>query len=114
MEPGLHVNSMGRPSELDPGVYRRADLTVVGDKLQELTLDATRGFTQPLLSLKEDNGFWDSVLELGDVVCGRGGRNNERQITVFREPQGGWGDVALAQWVLTRARQLNLGRKISL
>ena len=113
MEPGLHVNSMGRPSELDPAVYRRADLTVVGDKVQELNLDVTRGFTQPLHQLKEENGFWERVLELGDVVCGRGGRKDERQITVFRESQGGWGDVALAQWVLTRARKLGLGREVS-
>lgn len=113
MEAGLHINSMGRPCELDASVYRRADLMVVGDKNQELNLDLSGGFTQPLLHLKEESGFWDRVLELGEVVCGRGGRKNRQEITVFRESQGGWGDLALAHWVFMQARQLGLGREVS-
>lgn len=114
MEAGLHVNSMGRPSELSANVYRQAALTVLGDKHQELNLDLTGGFTQPLMELKEEEGFWSRVLELGDVVCGRGGRKNGEEITVFRESQGGWGDVALANWVLDRAKELGLGTEVSL
>jgi ornithine cyclodeaminase/alanine dehydrogenase-like protein (mu-crystallin family) len=113
MEAGLHVNSMGRPSELDPAVYRRAALTVVGDKHQETNLDLSRGFTQPLLELKEERGFWERILELGDLVCGRGGRKDEQEITVFRESQGGWGDVALGNWILKQARKQGLGRDVS-
>ena len=113
MEPGLHVNSMGRPSELDTDVYRRAELTVLGDKNQELNLYLRGGYVQPLIELKEEKGFWQRVLELGDVVCGRGGRRNRNEITVFRESQGGWGDVALANSVLARAKELGLGREIS-
>ncbi len=113
MEDGLHVNSMGRPSELAPAAYRRAALTVVGDKQQELNLDLSRGFRQPLLELKEEPGFWPRVLELGDVICGRGGRKHREEITVFRESQGGWGDVAFCNWILQQARKLGLGREVS-
>ncbi|MGH7773023.1 MAG: ornithine cyclodeaminase family protein [Candidatus Binatia bacterium] len=113
MEPGLHVASMGRPSELDADVYRRAGLVVVGDRQQEMNLDLRGGYVQPLMGLKEEKGFWEKVLELGDLVCGRGGRRNPNEITVFRESQGGWGDVALANWVFARAKELGLGREVS-
>jgi ornithine cyclodeaminase len=113
MEAGLHVNSMGRPSELAAAVYRRAGLTVVGDKHQEANLDLSRGFTQPLLELKEERGFREGVLELGDLVCGRGGRKDGQEITVFRESQGGWSDVALGNWILKQAKKQGLGRDVS-
>jgi ornithine cyclodeaminase/alanine dehydrogenase-like protein (mu-crystallin family) len=76
-------------------------------------MDLRGGYVQPLIELKEEKGFWQRVLELGDVVCGRGGRRNRNEITVFRESQGGWGDVALANSVLARAKELGLGREIS-
>jgi len=113
IEDGLHVASMGRPCEIDPDVYRRADLTVVGDEEQELNLDLTGGFTNPLQGLKEDKGFWEGVRELGDVVCGRAGRRSDGQVTVFRDSQGGWGDLALAQKVLARAKEAGLGKEVS-
>jgi len=113
IEDGLHIASMGRPCEIDPAVYRRADLTVVGDEKQELNLDLTGGFTNPLQGLKEDKGFWVGVRELGDVVCGRAGRRSDREVTVFRDSQGGWGDLALAQRVLARAKEAGLGREVS-
>lgn len=109
----MHVNSMGRPSELAPAVYRSAGLTAIGDKQQELNLDLSRGFTQPLLELKEEPGFWPGVLELGDVVCSRGGRRDSHEITIFRESQGGRGDVALCNWIFKQARKLGLGRQVT-
>jgi alanine dehydrogenase len=114
MADGLHVNSMGRPSELAADAYRRADLIALGDKHQELTLDLRGGYTQPLLELKEEETSWKRVLELGDVVCGRGERKNNAGITIFRESQGGWGDVALAKWIYLEAKRRALGRTISL
>lgn len=114
MPEGLHVNSMGRPRELDPNAYRRADLIVLGDKHQELTLALGGVDIQPLLKLKEEKGFWERVLELGYVACGRGGRENEKEITIFRESQGGWGDVALAKWVYLQAKDQGLGKQVFL
>ncbi len=114
IEDGLHIGSMGRPSEINHAVYQRANLTVVGDKIQELTLDVSGGFTNHLQQLKEENeGFWKGVPELGDVVCGRAGRKSDREVTVFRESQGGWGDLALAHWVLSRAKKAGLGKEVS-
>ncbi len=111
---GLLIASMGRPCEMDPAVYGRANLTVVGDKKQELNLDLTGGFTNPLLGLKEDKGFWDGVRQLGDVVCGRVGRGSDDEVMVFRDSQGGWGDLALAKRVLARAKDAGLGKEVSL
>lgn len=88
-------------------------MVVGGDKYQELHLDLRGEFTQPLHRLKEEKGFWERVLELGEIACGRGGRKNRQEITVFRESQGGWGDVALARWVFVQATQLGLGREVS-
>jgi ornithine cyclodeaminase/alanine dehydrogenase-like protein (mu-crystallin family) len=113
IEDGLLIASMGRPCEIDPAVYQRANLTVVGDEEQELNLDLTGGFTNPLLGLKEDKGFWQGVRELGEVVCGRVGRRSDDTVTVFRDSQGGWGDLALAQRVLTRAKEAGLGKEVS-
>ncbi len=113
IEDGLLIASMGRPCEIDPAVYERANLTVVGDKKQELNLDLTGGFTNPLLGLKERSGFWEGVRELGDFVCGRAGRRSDGEVMVFRDSQGGWGDLALAQRVLARAKKAGLGKEVS-
>jgi ornithine cyclodeaminase/alanine dehydrogenase-like protein (mu-crystallin family) len=113
IEDGLLIASMGRPCEIDPGVYRRADLTVVGDEKQELNLDLTGGFTNALLGLKEDKGFWQGVRELGEVVCGRVGRRSDDEVAVFRDSQGGWGDLALAEKVLAKAKEAGLGKEVS-
>jgi len=111
MPPGLHVGSMGVPFEIGGAVYRRADLVVIGDKAQERELHAGRAL-HPLLA--EGAAAWDAAVELGDVVCGRAGRSAAPQITVFRESQGGWGDLALAAWVCTRARERGVGREVDL
>ena len=113
IEDGLLIASMGRPCEIDPAVYERANLIVVGDKKQELNLDLTGGFTNPLQGLKERSGFWEGVQELGEVVCGRVGKSSDGEIIVFRDSQGGWGDLALARRVLARAREAGLGKEVS-
>ncbi len=113
IEPGMLIASMGRPCEMDPAVYGRANFTVVGDKGQELNLDLTGGFTNPLLDLKERGGFWDEVKELGDVVCGRVERKGRDEVIAFRDSQGGWGDLALAQKVFAKARESGLGKEVA-
>jgi len=112
VESGLHVGSMGQPHELAVDVYRRADLVIVGDRSQELELGM--GVTHPLAELDPDDSIWRRTVELGDVVAGRAGRKDREQITVFRESQGGWGDVALAEWALARAKERGLGREVDL
>jgi alanine dehydrogenase len=108
---GIHVGSMGIPAELGPNVYRRADLIVLGDKAQERQLHAERAL-HPLLQVGE--AAWDAAAELGVVVCGKAGRTTPEQITVFRESQGGWGDLALAAWVCARAMEQGIGKEVAL
>lgn len=106
----VHVNSMGRPNELDEDVYRRASLVVVSSKRHELNYYDTE-LHQPLLSLSATGEIdWDRVVELGQVVAGQQPVDREG-ITVFRESQGGFGDTALAAWAYDRARELGLGKE---
>ncbi len=35
------------------------------------------------------------------------------EVTVFRDSQGGWGDLALAQRVLAMAKEAGLGKEVS-
>ncbi len=113
LAPGQHVGSMGAPFELAVDVYRRADLVVIGDRSQELELGM--GKTHPLgVEVGSNDPVWARTVQLGAVVVGEAGRTSREQITVFRESQGGWGDLALAEWVLTRARERGLGREVDL
>jgi alanine dehydrogenase len=115
VEPGTHIISMGKPTELAPAVFQRADRIVVGSKLHEQQYH-DRSTPLPLLQLiEEGNLTWEQVAELGDVVSGRFlGRANPREITVFRESQGGFGDAAFAAWVYDEALKKGLGRELAL
>jgi ornithine cyclodeaminase/alanine dehydrogenase-like protein (mu-crystallin family) len=115
LEPGMHISSMGRPPELAPGVFQRADRIVVGSRLHERNYH-DRSMALPLLQLVDEGKLtWEKVPELGDLVTGRcSGRDCLDDITVFRESQGGFGDVAFAAWVYEEALKKGLGRELEL
>lgn len=105
----VHVNSMGRPSELDEAVYLRAGLIVVGNKDLEINYFNRGNVAQPLLDLRRSGRVvWDNVLELGQLAGGA--RPPLAGITVFRESQGGFGDAALGAWAYERAVERGLGQ----
>jgi ornithine cyclodeaminase/alanine dehydrogenase-like protein (mu-crystallin family) len=57
---------------------------------------------------------WHSVLEFADIVAGKiAAPEISKSIIVFRDSQGGYGDVALAAWVYEEARRRGLGLDIS-
>ncbi|HEU4339930.1 MAG TPA: ornithine cyclodeaminase family protein [Candidatus Binatia bacterium] len=115
VEPGLHISSMGKPSELAAGIFERADRIVVGSKLHEENYH-DRSAPLPLLQLVEEGKLtWERIGELGDLVSGRfSGRAHPNEITVFRESQGGFGDAAFAAWVYGEAIRKGLGRELVL
>ena len=115
LEPGMHISSMGKPSELDLRIFQQADRIVVGSKCHEQNYH-DRSAPLPLLQLIDQGKLtWDQIHELGDLVAGRvPGRADLKEITAFRESQGGFGDVGFAAWVYEEALRKGLGREVAL
>jgi alanine dehydrogenase len=113
LRPGVPVFGVGRPNEFDDEVYLRADLIVITSKAHELGYYDTE-LDQPLVRLSREGKIsWDGVAELGDVIAGKisAAPGSSRSI-VFRDSQGGYGDLALAAWAYEEARRRGLGQEI--
>lgn len=115
LRPGLAIFAIGRPNELDDQVYLRAGLICVTSKTHELGYYDTK-LDQPLIRLSRAGTIpWDSVVELGDVISGKvTPPERARNVIVFRDSQGGYGDLALAAYAYEEARRRGLGQKISI
>ncbi len=114
LRPGVSIFGVGRPNEFDDEVYLGAELTVVTSKVHELGYYDT-DLDQPLVRLSREGKIsWDGVAELGDVIAGKipVPRGSSRWI-VFRDSQGGYGDLALASWAYDEARRRGLGQDIN-
>ena len=111
---GVAVFGVGRPNEFDDEVYLRADLIVVTSKAHEEGYYDTK-LDQPLIRLSRQGAIsWHSIVEFGDIVAGKiSPPENSNSMIVFRDSQGGYGDVALAAWVYDEARRRGLGQEIS-
>jgi ornithine cyclodeaminase/alanine dehydrogenase-like protein (mu-crystallin family) len=114
LRPGLSIFGIGRPNEFDDTVYLRADLICVTSKTHELGYYDTK-LDQPLIRLSQQGKIsWDGVAEFGDLLAGKlSVPDASKSIVVFRDSQGGYGDLALAAWVYEEARSRGLGQEIS-
>jgi alanine dehydrogenase len=114
LRPGLAAFGVGRPNEFDDDVYLRADLISVTSKTHELGYYDTR-LDQPLIRLsKQGTVKWNSVAEFGDLIAGKTPIPDlSKSIVVFRDSQGGYGDLALAAWAYEEAKRRGLGQEIS-
>jgi ornithine cyclodeaminase len=115
LRPGLAVMGVGRPNEFDDAVYLRSNLICVTSKTHELGYYDTK-LDQPLMRLSKGGALsWDSIVEFGDVVSGRVAvPDKARSLIVFRDSQGGYGDLALAAWAYEEAKRRGLGREIDI
>ena len=115
LEPGMHISSMGKPAELSHAVYLKADRVVIGCREHEQNY-WDRLSSLPLPELAANGRLpWGKIPEMGDLVAGRApGRKSAAEITVFKESQGGFGDVAFAAWIYEEARRRGLGREVQL
>jgi alanine dehydrogenase len=111
---GVAVLGAGRPNEFDDDVYLRADLIVVTSKAHEEGYYDAK-LDQPLIRLSRHGALsWHSVVEFADIIAGKISLPEISESTiVFRDSQGGYGDVALAAWVYDEARRRGLGQEIS-
>ena len=115
LRPGQAVFGVGRPNEFDDDVYLRASLISVTSKTHELGYYDTK-LDQPLIRLARQAGriSWNSIIEFGDIVSGkRVAPDLSNSIVVFRDSQGGYGDLALAAWAYEEAKRRGLGQEIS-
>lgn len=114
LRPGQAVFGIGRPNEFDDEVYLRANLVCVTSKTHELGYYDTK-LDQPLIRLSRQGRLsWDSVAEFGDVIAGKVALpERSKSVIVFRDSQGGYGDLALAAAVYEEARRRGLGETIS-
>jgi ornithine cyclodeaminase/alanine dehydrogenase-like protein (mu-crystallin family) len=114
LRPGLSVFGVGRPNEFDDDVYLRASLISVTSKTHELGYYDTN-LDQPLIRLSRNGTIsWDSLVEFCDIVSGKiAVPKKSASIIVFRDSQGGYGDLALATWAYEEARRRGMGQEIS-
>jgi ornithine cyclodeaminase/alanine dehydrogenase-like protein (mu-crystallin family) len=111
--PGAHLNAIGsnRPDrrEVDDDAVGRADLIVV-DSLEQARLEAG----DLIMAAPVDGGPpLDRAVELADIVSGRHpGRQEARQVTLFKSLGLGLEDLAAASEAYDRALAAGLGRTI--
>jgi ectoine utilization protein EutC len=112
LHPGLHITAMGSDAEhkqeLDPAVFRQADLIACDERSQCFRLGELHHALQA--GILERNS---PVVELGELISGlKPGRRDEQDITVCDLTGVGIQDTAIALLALQRARQLGLGLSI--
>ena len=115
VEPGTHVSSMGKPTELSRGLHLKAQRIVVGSQEQERNY-GDRSAALPLVELTAEGKLsWSQIPELGELVTGQVvGRTKPDEINIFRESQGGYGDMAFATWLYEEAVKRGLGKQMEL
>jgi alanine dehydrogenase len=115
VESGTHVSSMGKPTELSHGLHLKASRIVVGSQEQERNY-SNSSVALPLVELTAEGKLsWSRIPELGELVSGRvPGRESRDEINIFRESQGGYGDIAFAAWIYEEALRRKLGRELEL
>jgi ornithine cyclodeaminase/alanine dehydrogenase-like protein (mu-crystallin family) len=114
LRPGVAVFGIGRPNEFDDQVYLRANLNCVTSKTHELNYYDNQ-LDQPLIRLsKAGTMAWNSVAEFCDIVAGKVAVPDlSRSLIIFRDSQGGYGDLALAASVYEEAKRRGLGQQFS-
>ena len=115
VDAGAHVSSMGKPTEISRDLHLRAGRTVVGSQEQEREY-ADKSAALPLVELVTEGKLsWSRIPELGDLIAGHAvGRASRDEINIFRESQGGYGDLAFAAWLYDEAVRRGLGKKMDL
>ena len=115
VDPGTHVSSMGKPTELGRGLHLKARRIVVGSQEQERDYN-DRSAALPLVELTAEGKLsWSRIAELGELVTGLApGRESHDEINIFRESQGGYGDIAFAAWLYEEAVKRGMGKRVEL
>ncbi len=109
LEPGLHINAIGSHA---PGARELDTKSVVRSKVFVDSLDACKAEAGDFQIPVEENAWkWESVAgEIGQVVTGaKPGRENDREITLFKSVGLALQDIATAGFVFSEALARNIG-----
>jgi alanine dehydrogenase len=109
---GAHLNVVGSnflgKTEVDVETVRRAGLIVVDSKEQ-----AKLESGDLLPAIEQGVLRWSNLVDLGQVLVGSGrGRQDAREITLFKSHGIGIEDIAVAARVYARAKAENVGRTL--
>lgn len=111
LAPETPVATAGIRCEVDEETYLKAARVIVGSKVHEEDykgwIDETNDNTLVRLA-REGRLRWENIIELGELVSGES--PPRAGISVFRDSQGGFGDLACAQWIFGEARKLGRGQ----
>jgi alanine dehydrogenase len=115
LRPGIAVFGIGRPNEFDDDVYLNANLVCVTSKTHELNYYDTK-LDQPLIRLSQQGQLsWDGVAEFCDILTGKVAVPDlPRSLIIFRDSQGGYGDLSLAAYAYEEAKRRGLGQEVEL
>jgi len=112
LPPECLVVSGGTRMEVDEEVYARAGLVVTTSRDQELGGNqASDGWTLVRMT-RSGRIEAEDIVELGQVVVGN--VKPAAGINAFREPQGGFTDIALASLAYDRAVELGRGTEVDM
>ena len=123
VRPGVHITSVGEPHEIGESVYLQAAQIVSSSWHQELgginpsgqRISQRQGLAAPPLweVLQDGRIKKEELLELGAIVNGDvAPRNGPNDVTIFRDAQGGVGDIALANLAYERAKAMGRGVEV--
>ncbi len=112
LDPGCHINAVGSNAlirtEIDEKTVRRCDPVVVDARDV-----AARECGDLLPPLEKGRIRWTQIPELGEIIVGRlPGRTSPTQITLFESHGMAIQDLALAAYVLQRAKTQKLGTEL--
>jgi ornithine cyclodeaminase/alanine dehydrogenase-like protein (mu-crystallin family) len=115
LRPGLAVFGIGRPNEFNDDVYLKANLVSVTSKTHEREYYDTK-LDQPLIRLAQQGKLsWDGVAEFCDIVAGKVVVPHlPDSLVIFRDSQGGYGDLTLAAYAYEEAKRRGLGQEINI
>ena len=116
LRPGMHVSGVGAAPELDASVYLAVDRYATFSRQQELTYHTPK----PERPNQAESGLHmlvrtgqlavESIVNVGSIALGEAAaQNGPHQMTLYRDPQGGASDIALANLAYQRAKQRGLG-----
>jgi ornithine cyclodeaminase/alanine dehydrogenase-like protein (mu-crystallin family) len=112
LAPNALVAAVGNRPEIDDSVFRRANFVVTTSRVQELNVHEANDAWPLIRLIRAGELSLDDIAEIGDVLAGR--VQIPEGITVLREAQGGFTDVAIAASVYERAVALGRGTELTI
>ena len=108
---------MGKPTEIESRTCTRKRIALWSAAKSRNAIMAISSAALPLVELTAEGKLsWSRISELGELVTGSGARaaTSRDEINIFRESQGGYGDMAFAAWLYEEAVKRGLGKKMDL